>query len=105
MRMGFSWPIGRGRRMWISGSLVEWLTWIPLFAIAWAVCWIIANLAAATPLYRHGAPGIPPSRLPARRNQETGLLGLARGDTATADGEVHGDGARQQALVPGRAGR
>lgn len=57
MRMGFSWPIGRGRRMWISGSLVEWLTWIPLFAIAWAVCWIIGGtaygiFAAIRALYR-----------------------------------------------------
>jgi len=43
MRFGMSWPTGRGRRVWISGSIIEWLTWIPVFAAFWLAAWIVGG--------------------------------------------------------------
>lgn len=54
MRMGISFPLGHGKRMWFSGSILEWLTVIPVFAAIWlagiilggVICGIIAGIRA-----------------------------------------------------------
>ena len=44
MRMGVSFPMGRGKRIWFSGSIVAWLTIIPVFAAIWAAGWILGGI-------------------------------------------------------------
>jgi hypothetical protein len=47
MRIGFSWPLGRGRRMWISGGPVMWLIgiiWLLAAYIVAGVLWVIVAL-------------------------------------------------------------
>jgi hypothetical protein len=42
--MGVSFPMGRGKRIWFSGSIVAWLTIIPVFAAIWAAGWILGGI-------------------------------------------------------------
>jgi hypothetical protein len=47
MRIGFSWPLGRGRRMWISGGPLMWLLGIYVLIAAYViagVAWVIVAL-------------------------------------------------------------
>jgi len=47
MRIGFSWPLGRGRRMWISGGPLAWLFGIYFLIAAYIVAgvlWVIVAL-------------------------------------------------------------
>ena len=37
MRLGFSWPLGRGRRMWVSGGPLVWLFWIYVVLAAYII--------------------------------------------------------------------
>jgi hypothetical protein len=37
--------MGRGKRIWFSGSIVAWLTIIPVFAVLWAVGWMLGGIA------------------------------------------------------------
>jgi hypothetical protein len=43
VRIGMSWPIGRGRRMWISGGPAMWLVWYVIFCAVAAV-WLAVLL-------------------------------------------------------------
>ena len=47
MRFGISWPLGRGRRAWLSGPVWAWLfilVALGAFAIVWAVVWCLVAL-------------------------------------------------------------
>jgi hypothetical protein len=53
MRIGMSWPLGHGKRMWISGGPLAWLIGylaFCAFGIIWIAVWIpvvIVQLAIA----------------------------------------------------------
>lgn len=74
MRIGYSWPAGNGRRMWVSmpfwAWVLAWLIAIP-FIIAWCavkvLIWLIQAGARAT-ARAHDAPAVPGRlRQPPRR--------------------------------------
>lgn len=78
MRIGHSWPSGRGTRTWISmpfwGWVLAWLLASP-FVAAWIVLWLAVRLIVAAVrgviwLVRrvHDAPAVPrPLRTPPKR--------------------------------------
>ena len=47
MRIGISWPLGHGKRMWISGGPLTWLLMYLLFCafgIVWLVAWLLVAI-------------------------------------------------------------
>ena len=47
MRIGFSWPLGRGQRMWISGGPLFWLCFVYIYLAAYIVvgaAWVIVAI-------------------------------------------------------------
>jgi hypothetical protein len=77
MRFGYSWPLGGGRRAWVSGPLWLWVLWwllliVPLLAwwILKLALWLGAEIIALA-REAHAAPAVPESLRspPSRRPQ------------------------------------
>lgn len=47
MRIGISWPLGNGVRMWMSGGPLAWLIGYLIFCafgIVWLVAWLLVAI-------------------------------------------------------------
>jgi hypothetical protein len=78
VRFGYSWPLGHGRRMWVSGPIWLLILWVPfwlagmvLVLAVWVLVFlaeVIARLvvAAVRAVTRPGPPGHRRPRLPSR---------------------------------------